>query len=90
MQLASPVLLEPVMNVEVFTPEEGVGDVIGDLSRRRGLILGQNEREGSTAKIIDADVPLVTMFGYINDLRSLTSGRASFAMSFGHYAPAHG
>ena len=87
MQRGSPVLLQPVMKVEVTTPEEALGDVIGDLSRRRGLILGQSERPGSTAKIVEAQVPLAAMFGYIGDLRSLSSGRASFAMDFAHYAP---
>jgi len=80
---ADPVLLEPVMKVEVITPEEFLGDVMGDLNSRRGMISGTGER--GTAKTIDADIPLATMFGYATDLRSMTQGRASYNMEFGHY-----
>ena len=81
---ASPVLLEPVMKVEVETPEEYMGDVIGDLNRRRGLVEGMED--GPTGKIVRAMVPLAEMFGYATDLRSQTQGRASYAMDFGRYA----
>ncbi|PIR50015.1 elongation factor G [Candidatus Peregrinibacteria bacterium CG10_big_fil_rev_8_21_14_0_10_54_7] len=80
---ADPVLLEPVMKVEVVTPEEFLGDVMGDLSARRGLIQDQGER--GNAKFVDANVPLATMFGYATDLRSMTQGRASYTMEFHHY-----
>ncbi|MEM0970576.1 MAG: hypothetical protein AAGJ31_14565 [Verrucomicrobiota bacterium] len=83
---AAPVILEPVMRVEVTTPEEHLGDVMGDLSRRRGMITGQRER--GTAKALEADVPLAELFGYINALRSLTSGRGSYSMELSGYAPA--
>ncbi len=79
------VLLEPVMSVEVVTPEEFMGDVIGDLSARRGKIIKLDSRPG--VQIIDAEVPLATMFGYATDLRSGTQGRATFTMQFAHYAP---
>lgn len=82
---ASPQLLEPVMNVDVFTPEDYMGDVIGDLNRRRGIIKSQNPTP--TGARIKADVPLSEMFGYIGDLRTMTSGRGQFSMSFSHYAP---
>ncbi|SDU27696.1 elongation factor G [Halopseudomonas salegens] len=85
MPKASPQLLEPVMKVDVFTPEDHVGDVIGDLNRRRGMIAGQEP--GSTGIRIKADVPLAEMFGYISTLRTMTSGRGQFSMSFSHYAP---
>jgi elongation factor G len=81
---AGPVLLEPVMSVEVTTPSDYLGDCIGDLNRRRGLI--QNQRLGSSMSVIEAHVPLATMFGYIGDLRALTSGRANYTMQFEHYA----
>ena len=82
---ASPVLLEPIMKVEVETPEDYMGDVIGDLNRRRGIVEGMEE--GSTGgKIVHALVPLAEMFGYATDLRSQTQGRASYAMEFGKYA----
>ena len=84
---ASPVLLEPIMSLEVVTPEEYVGNVIGDLNRRRGLPKGQEPRPGGAVKI-DAEVPLSEMFGYVTDLRTNTSGRASSTMTFSHYAPA--
>lgn len=80
---ASPVLLEPIMKVEVVTPEDYMGDVVGDLNRRRGLVLGMNE--GPAGKIIDAEVPLAEMFGYATDLRSLTQGRATYTMEFRKY-----
>ncbi|WP_158045498.1 elongation factor G [Skermanella pratensis] len=82
---ANPVLLEPIMKVEVVTPENHLGDVIGDLNRRRGLILGQFERGMNLA--VEAHVPLSEMFGFIGDLRSMTSGRATFTMEFSHYDP---
>ena len=80
------VLLEPIMKVEVVTPEENMGDVVGDLNRRRGLILGMNDN--ASGKIIDADVPLAEMFGYATDLRSATQGRATYTMEFARYAEA--
>ncbi|MEC8525749.1 MAG: elongation factor G [Pseudomonadota bacterium] len=80
------VLLEPIMKVEVVTPEENMGDVVGDLNRRRGLILGMND--SSAGKIVDADVPLAEMFGYATDLRSATQGRATYTMEFARYAEA--
>ncbi len=81
---AKPVLLEPIMNVEVVTPEESMGDVIADFNRRRGQIQGMDDRGG--AKIVKADVPLSEMFGYVTALRTVTSGRATSSMEFGHYA----
>ena len=80
------VLLEPIMKVEVVTPEENMGDVVGDLNRRRGLILGMSD--SASGKIIDADVPLAAMFGYATDLRSATQGRATYTMEFARYAEA--
>ncbi|EKU97851.1 translation elongation factor 2 (EF-2/EF-G) [Leptolyngbya sp. PCC 7375] len=82
---AGPQILEPIMKVDVFAPEDYVGDVIGDLNRRRGMILGQDV--GATGVRIKADVPLSEMFGYIGDLRTMTSGRGQFSMSFEKYAP---
>jgi elongation factor G len=82
---AGPVLLEPVMACEVVTPEEFMGDVIGDLSARRGKILGMGPRPGGV-QVIDAQVPLATMFGYSTDLRSRTQGRATYTMQFSQYA----
>lgn len=82
---AKPQLLEPIMKVDVFTPEDHVGDVIGDLNRRRGMIKAQEA--GVTAVRIKADAPLSEMFGYIGDLRTMTSGRGQFSMEFSHYAP---
>ncbi|MCJ8282400.1 MAG: elongation factor G [Rivularia sp. ALOHA_DT_140] len=82
---AGPQLLEPVMNVDVFTPDDHVGDVIGDLNRRRGIIKSQDP--GATGVRIKAEVPLSEMFGYIGDLRTMTSGRGQFSMEFDHYAP---
>jgi elongation factor G len=81
---AHPILLEPVMNVEVVTPEPFMGDVIGDLNSRRGKIQGMNPRAG--VQVITAQVPLAEMFGYATDLRSKTQGRATYTMQFGHYA----
>ena len=78
-------LLEPIMKVDVFTPEDHVGDVIGDLNRRRGMISGQEA--GVTGVRIKADVPLSEMFGYISSLRTMTSGRGQFSMEFSHYSP---
>ncbi|MEE8555071.1 MAG: elongation factor G [bacterium] len=80
---AKPVLLEPVMKVEVVVPAEYMGEVMGDLNGRRGRIKGMEDRSG--AKVIDADVPLAEMFGYATDLRSATQGRATFTMQFSHY-----
>jgi elongation factor G len=81
---ASPVLLEPMMDVEVVTPEEYMGDVIGDLNSRRGKIQSMAARTG--AQVIEAVVPLGEMFGYATDLRSKTQGRATYTMQFAHYA----
>jgi len=83
---AKPVLLEPIMKVEVITPEQYMGDVTGDLNRRRGMLEGMDSRAG--AQVIKAKVPLSEMFGYVTQLRSLTSGRASSTMEFSHYNPA--
>lgn len=85
MPKAGPQLLEPIMKVDVFTPEDHVGDVIGDLNRRRGMIQGQEA--GATGVRVKADAPLSEMFGYIGDLRTMTSGRGQFSMEFSHYAP---
>ena len=78
-----PILLEPVMKVEVETPEEYMGDVMGDLNSRRGRILGMDTNMGSS--IIKADVPLAEMFGYATTLRSMTKGRANYSMEFERY-----
>lgn len=83
---ASPVLLEPIMKLEVLTPEENMGDVIGDLNKRRGQLEGMDSRAGS--QVIKAKVPLAEMFGYVTQLRTLTSGRATSTMEFSHYAEA--
>lgn len=83
---ANPVLLEPIMKVEVVTPEDYMGDVVGDLSRRRGLVLGMDENP--MGKIISAEVPLEGMFGYATDLRSLSQGRATYTMEFSKYLEA--
>ncbi|MDX5427818.1 MAG: elongation factor G [Bacteroidota bacterium] len=80
---AKPVILEPVMKVEIVTPEEKMGDVIGDLNKRRGIIEGTDERSGAT--VIKAKVPLSEMFGYVTQLRTITSGRATSTMEFSHY-----
>ncbi len=83
---AGPVLLEPVMKLEVTTPEEYTGNVIGDLNKRRGLIKGQEMK--TNAVVVKAQVPLAEMFGYVTQLRTITSGRAASSMEFSHYAPA--
>ena len=85
MAKAGPTLLEPIMKVEVVTPEEYMGDIIGDLNSRRGQIANMTDR--GNAKVIDAMVPLANMFGYINTLRSMSQGRAQYTMSFDHYDP---
>ena len=82
----APILLEPIMKLEVVTPEENMGDVVGDLNRRRGMMKGMDDRNG--AKVLKADVPLSEMFGYVTQLRTITSGRASSSMEFSHYAEA--
>jgi len=83
---ADPILLEPIMKVEVVTPEQYMGDVTGDLSRRRGLMEGMDSR--NNLQVIKAKVPLSEMFGYVTQLRSLSSGRATSTIEFSHYAPA--
>ena len=85
MPKAGAQLLEPIMNVDVFTPEDHVGDVIGDLNRRRGMI--KDQQAGVTGVRIKADVPLSEMFGYIGHLRTITSGRGQFSMEFAQYSP---
>ncbi|TBR41092.1 elongation factor G [Marinomonas agarivorans] len=85
MPKAGPQLIEPIMAVDVFTPDDHVGDVIGDLNRRRGMIKDQSA--GTTGVRIKADVPLSEMFGYIGSLRTMTSGRGQFSMEFSHYSP---
>ena len=85
MKKAGPLILEPVMDVEVTTPQDHVGDVVGDINRRRGMI--QNQESAGSTVIVRAHVPLKEMFGYISDLRSMTKGRASFTMQFHHYEP---
>ena len=86
MPKAGPQLMEPIMKVDVFTPDAHVGDVIGDLNRRRGMILGQEA--GATGVRIKSEAPLSEMFGYIGDLRTMTSGRGQFSMEFSHYKAA--
>jgi elongation factor G len=81
-----PVLMEPIMKIEILTPEENMGDVIGDMNRRRGQLLGMDSRAG--AQVIKATVPLSEMFGYVTQLRTITSGRATSTMEFDHYAEA--
>ena len=81
---ARPVLLEPVMKVEVVTPDQFLGDVNGDLNRRRGLLQGMDD--SAAGKIIRAEVPLAEMFGYATTLRSMTQGRATYSMEFSRYA----
>jgi elongation factor G len=85
MPKAGAQLLEPIMKVDVFTPDDHVGDVIGDLNRRRAMIQGQDA--GATGVRVKAEAPLAEMFGYIGDLRTMTSGRGQFSMEFSHYAP---
>jgi elongation factor G len=87
MRRASPVLLEPMMAVEVETPEEFMGNVMGDLSSRRGIVQGMEDMVGG-GKQVRAEVPLAEMFGYSTSLRSLTQGRATYTMEFKHYADA--
>jgi elongation factor G len=85
MPKAGPQLIEPIMKVDVFSPEDNVGDVIGDLNRRRGMI--KDQEPSSTGIRVKADVPLSEMFGYIGHLRTITSGRGQFSMEFSHYLP---
>jgi elongation factor G len=85
MKKANPIILEPIMDVEITTPQDHVGDVVGDLNRRRGMI--QNQESSGSTVIVRAHVPLKEMFGYISSLRSMTKGRASFTMQFHHYDP---
>jgi elongation factor G len=87
MRKASPVLLEPMMAVEVETPEDYMGNVMGDLSSRRGIVQGMDDMVGGS-KEIKAEVPLAEMFGYATTLRSLTQGRATYSMEFKHYSEA--
>ncbi|MGV3631397.1 MAG: elongation factor G [Bacteroidota bacterium] len=81
-----PILLEPIMKLEVVTPEENMGDIVGDLNRRRGMMKGMDDRAGG--KVVKADVPLSEMFGYVTQLRTMSSGRATSSMEFSHYAEA--
>jgi elongation factor G len=81
-----PILLEPIMKIEVVTPEENMGDIVGDLNRRRGMMKGMDDKAGG--KVVKADVPLSEMFGYVTQLRTLSSGRATSSMEFSHYAEA--
>jgi elongation factor G len=83
---ARPILLEPIMKLEVITPEENMGDVVGDLNRRRGMMKGMDDKNG--AKVLKADVPLSEMFGYVTQLRTISSGRATSTMEFSHFAEA--
>jgi elongation factor G len=83
MQKAAPRLLEPVMKVEIITPEEYMGDIIGDLNSRRGNVGGMDQR--GNARVVSAMVPLANMFGYVNTLRSMSQGRAQYSMQFDHY-----
>ena len=80
----NPVILEPIMKLEALTPEENMGDIVGDLNRRRGMVEGMGDRAG--AKVIKAKVPLSEMFGYVTQLRTMSSGRATSTMEFSHYA----
>ena len=80
---AAPKLLEPIMSVEVVTPEEFTGPVNGDLNKRRGIMKGMDTKAG--AQVLKADVPLSELFGYVTDLRTITSGRASASLTFSHY-----
>ena len=81
---AKPVLLEPIMKVEVVTPEDFLGDIIGDLTRRRGIVQGQED--SPSGKIVRAEVPLAEMFGYATSMRSATQGRATYSMEFEKYS----
>ena len=87
MRRAGPVILEPMMAVEVETPEDYMGDVMGDLNRRRGIVQGMDD-DGIGGKKIKAEVPLAEMFGYSTDLRSMSQGRATYSMEFKHYSEA--
>ena len=80
---AGSVILEPIMKLEVITPEENMGDIVGDLNRRRGQVSDMSDRAG--AKVVKATVPLSEMFGYVTTLRTLSSGRATSTMEFSHY-----
>jgi len=82
--LCNPVILEPIMKLEALTPEENMGDIVGDLNRRRGMVEGMGDRAG--AKVIKAKVPLSEMFGYVTHLRTMSSGRATSTMEFSHFA----
>jgi elongation factor G len=88
MRRAKPVLLEPVMAVEVEMPEDFMGNVMGDLSSRRGMVQGMEDIAGGGGKLVRAEVPLSEMFGYSTTLRSLTQGRATYTMEFKRYAEA--
>jgi elongation factor G len=81
---AKPVILEPIMKIEVVTPDEYMGDIVGDLNKRRGQILGMDSRNG--AQVIRGNVPLSEMFGYVTSLRTISSGRAASSMEFSHYS----
>ena len=81
---AKAVIMEPIMKLEVLTPEENMGDIVGDLNRRRGQVNSTDDRAGS--KVVAAEVPLSEMFGYVTSLRTLSSGRATSTMEFSHYA----
>jgi len=83
---AKPVLMEPIMKIEVVTPDENMGDVIGDLNKRRGQVEGMDTAR-TGARIVKAKVPLAEMFGYVTALRTITSGRATSSMEFSHYEP---
>jgi elongation factor G len=85
---ANPIILEPIMKVNVITPENFMGDVVGDLNSKRGVIREMGDRgEGNArVKVIDAEAPLSAMFGYATQLRSMSQGRANYSMEFGHYA----
>jgi elongation factor G len=85
---AEPVILEPIMKAQIITPEQFMGDVVGDVNSRRGIIKEITDRgEGNArVKVIDVEVPLANMFGYATQMRSMTQGRASYSMEFGHYA----
>jgi len=85
-EFGGAVLLEPTMKVEIVTPESNMGDVVGDLNRRRGIIIGMEDN--AVGKVINAEVPLGEMFGYATDLRSATQGRATFTMEFDKYSEA--
>jgi elongation factor G len=85
---ATPVLLEPTMGVELETPEDCMGNVMGDLSSRRGMVQGMEDMPGGSGKLVRAEVPPAEMFGYSTTLRSLTQGRATYSMEFRHYAQA--